>query len=495
MPDTDQPGGTTQVSSPATGTPKTSLFPVSFLLTPLPMLAVFPARILVAYAMAMGVIPLLGTMATSVLILVPGLVVCAAVGGFLFRKPWGQLSAAQRKSFLVQTLQTTLAFSILFGLIPYMVYAVFAGSASSYDYATPLVGFFSALLLVPIVPVVITIIGYLLVSKAQPAWKGSGNQVGSVLVASWAAQFIVLAVLGAMMAHTFRPSIPYVYRCIAASPDCVHCAIGDEKGNLNIQKISFPHGQQTWSVAPLGVKALSYTPDGRYLASGLSDNSIVLWDLRSLQRVHVLQDVSPEAWSYSGAGGSLMVFSKDRKSLQLWDAIAWRQERTFAWHGSPGEGDMATFTLSPDGNSFFIGHGDGMVRQHDLETGQVIHEYPPTVPRWGPSRALFLDDRTMVAVDGGGLSIWDLPSGKLTKKYEQTGHTWLKEVPIWGKNRILITRYDSRQVVEFPSEKILFNDISKVGPEEQAIAITPDGKKLLFIKVNNGELGTTRVSW
>ena len=102
--------------------------------------------------------------------------------------------------------------------------------------------------------------------------------------------------------------------------------------------------------------AISFSPDGKTLASVAGDNMLHLWDVAEQQQVGVLDDV--RYYAFSADGKTLAVEGVD--SVVLWD-IDNQQEIT----GLPKE-RAAQFAFSPDGKTFATAVESGKIRLWDV---------------------------------------------------------------------------------------------------------------------------------
>ncbi len=120
------------------------------------------------------------------------------------------------------------------------------------------------------------------------------------------------------------------------------------------------------------VTSVAFSPDGKTLASGSGDGSISLWDLATHQRLgEPLTGHADQVRSvaFSPDGKTLASGSWD-KSIILWD-VATRQPLGALTGQSDGVGSVA---FSPDGKTLASGSGDGSVILWDLATGQRLGE-------------------------------------------------------------------------------------------------------------------------
>jgi len=159
------------------------------------------------------------------------------------------------------------------------------------------------------------------------------------------------------------------------------------------------------------VYSVTYGPNGKYLASGGSDQTVRLWDVNTGKLLH----------TYQGHQGSVLVvrFSPDGKNLvsgsadgtiKIWGTTSGVVVKTLEGHSDM----VGTVDYSKNGQMLVSGSRDKTVKLWNLTTGHVIHTFEdnPTLI-YGVS--FDPKGQKIVSASGINLKIWNASSYQLEK--------------------------------------------------------------------------------
>ena len=118
------------------------------------------------------------------------------------------------------------------------------------------------------------------------------------------------------------------------------------------------------------VYAVAYSPNGHTIVSGSRDDTLIVWDARTRQRIRTLKGHTDDVWSvaFSSDGKRIASGSKD-KAIIIWDSRTGEQLHQLRGHNNT----VWAVQFSPNNNNLLASSGyDRTVRLWDIQQGRQI---------------------------------------------------------------------------------------------------------------------------
>jgi WD40 repeat protein len=221
-------------------------------------------------------------------------------------------------------------------------------------------------------------------------------------------------------------------------------------------------------VATSSVLSIVFSPDGNLIASGYSGDTIGLWDVATgdLRRTFTGHSEAIISVAFSPDGQTLASGSADL-SIKLWDVATGQERRTLTGHSER----ISAVAFSPDGRTLASASRDSTIRLWDVATGRAERTLDGGAQEF--SSVTFAVDGTLVS-GSDKIIVWDLATGQPRRTL--SGHSYWVETVACSK--------DGKLLVSVSMDAIKIWDIN-TGRELQtltapdifnSIALSADGK-------------------
>jgi len=196
---------------------------------------------------------------------------------------------------------------------------------------------------------------------------------------------------------------------VSFSPDGKTLASGSNDKTVKLWDMETLELRRTLSGHTDGVYSVAFSPDGRRLASGSNDTTVIIWDVQTQELIRTLVGhIGAVYWvSFSEDGKQLFSGSND-KSIKVWDPDSGELKRTLR----ALDDTVDSIATSPDGKMLAGASLDNTVKLRDIVTGELKfsltgHKQPVT------SVAFSFDGKTLAS---GSLDktvrLWDVSDMK-----------------------------------------------------------------------------------
>ena len=160
----------------------------------------------------------------------------------------------------------------------------------------------------------------------------------------------------------------YEVHSVNFSPDGKTLASGSYDATIILWDVGTGHPKKTLTGHTAGVRSVAFSPDGRRLASGGFDETIRFWDVDTgaLLRTVPGHIQSVRTVVFSPNGKMLASCGHWDHNISLWDVDTGEFLSMFTGHSD----SVVDLAFSPDGSTLASGSRDGTIRLWDTNTGQ-----------------------------------------------------------------------------------------------------------------------------
>jgi RNA polymerase sigma factor (sigma-70 family) len=225
---------------------------------------------------------------------------------------------------------------------------------------------------------------------------------------------------------------------MAVSPDGKKLAATCEGGQVILrelatdQRLCEPEGHQR------GIASVSFSPDGKTLATGSADNTLRLWDVTSGKERRRLSLPSCVHAAFSPDGKLLAGCCNEDEFIRIWDAATGEELRRFR----AGKWNIWV-TFTPDGQMLAsAGGADNVIHLRRVDTGAEVRRFVGSQDRI-MGIAFASDGRRLASIGWDKTArLWDVASGKEVRQFRgQQGE--LKSIAVSPDGKLVAAGEDN----------------------------------------------------
>ncbi|HRS71421.1 MAG TPA: hypothetical protein P5175_06175 [Anaerohalosphaeraceae bacterium] len=184
------------------------------------------------------------------------------------------------------------------------------------------------------------------------------------------------------------------------------------------------------------INSAGFSPDGQYIVSGSSDNSVKIWDTKSGKCIKTLEGHKHSVTAVVFSPDSKLIASGDSwgHTLKIWDIKSGRCIHSTEVHGR----DIHDLSFSPDSQYVVTAAGDKLIKIWRVDTLENIKTL--SGHKNGVFAVEFMPDGNKL-VSGSWdktVKIWDINSGKCLKTLE--GHSGtVEDVSVSPDGKLIVS--------------------------------------------------------
>ncbi len=267
------------------------------------------------------------------------------------------------------------------------------------------------------------------------------------------------------------------YQILGFSNDYKH-AIYNHQNKIFLYDLTTKERIKTFIGHEETVHVATFSPDGRYIASGSYDRTVKLWDVESGSELKTFKGHSDVVTSVNFSSDGRYIISGggcEDKTVRVWEVSSGSEKMTLAGHTN----SVQSVCFSPDGRYIVSGSADGSIKVWSASTGSELKNLSGEKKSMISSVCFSSNGKYLVSghfYQEYAIKLWDFESGQLIRIFE--GHTGgVKSVQFSpdGKYIVSASADGSIKLWDIATGECLITRYD-VPNSDDWVAVTPDGR-------------------
>lgn len=173
-----------------------------------------------------------------------------------------------------------------------------------------------------------------------------------------------------VMPRVGKNGLPKMVMALAQSPDGNWMAAGHDDGTISLRNVKSGRVERELKGHQDAVTSLSFSTDGKSLASASLDKTVRLWSIAKGVHQKTLPHKNLVYAVAFSPNGRVLASGGYEKIVNLWNPITGQRLQSMKGH----QGTIRSLAFSPDGNELASAGSDRVVRIWTAKNGELLHE-------------------------------------------------------------------------------------------------------------------------
>jgi WD40 repeat protein len=260
---------------------------------------------------------------------------------------------------------------------------------------------------------------------------------------------------------------------VAFAPDGKYIVSGSSDNSIKLWSVETKELLYTFEGHSNWVNSVSFSGDGRFIVSGSSDRSVKLWSVEERRLLYTFEGHSDGVYSVSiSRDGRFIISGSYDKSVKLWSVEERRLIDTFEGHS----GGVYSVSISRDGRFIVSGSTDKSVKLWSVEERRLLHTFEGHSGGVS-SVSISRDGRFIVSGSWDkSVKLWSVEERRLLHTFE--GHSdSVISVSISGDGRFIVSgSYDNSVKLWSVEKRRLIESFEGHSGSVSSVSFSRDGR-------------------